>query len=324
MPAVFYNSFANDDVYAIIRDAAPPGYELVTLASDSEDERRTKIASADAAIVAASPLRKPVIDAAAKLRFVQHQGVGWQDTLDAPALFARGIRIALTPEGTTIGVAEHAILLMLAACKLLPYADRELREGRFHVNALRPFSYELHGRTVGYLGFGRIGQAVSERLRAFGCRAIYHDPALPADAARDSALDARAVSFDVLLRESDVLTLHIPLTPATRGLVGRDAIAKMKPTAIIVNTARGGIVDEEALADALESGRLAAAATDVFAQEPPSAGHRLFGLRNVVVTPHISAGTRDALGTKMRAAFANIDRFFRGEALRNEVRQEAR
>jgi len=191
MPRVFYNSHATPDVYAIIRAAAPQGYELLTLDAESDAERCAKLAVTDVAIVAASPLRQALIDAAPNLRLVQHQGVGWQDTVDAPALFARSIRLALTPEGTTVGVAEHAILLMLAGCKLLPFADSELRAGRFHINALRPFSFELAGRTVGYLGFGRIGQAVAERLRAFGCTAIYHDPAVAEDPARDAALAAR-------------------------------------------------------------------------------------------------------------------------------------
>ncbi len=319
MPTVFYNSHATAEVYAIIRAAAPRGYELLTLDADSDTERGAKLAFADVVIVAAHPLRKALIDAAPNLRLVQHQGVGWQDTVDAPALFARSIRLALTPEGTTVGVAEHAIMLMLAACKLLPFADSELRAGRFHINALRPFSFELAGRTVGYLGFGRIGQAVAERLRAFGCNAIYHDPAIADDPGRDDALAARRVAFPQLLRDSDVLSIHVPLTAATRGLIGREALAQMKATAILVNTARGSIVDEDALADALAEGRLAAAGMDVFASEPPDPTHRLFALRNVVVTPHISAGTRDALTTKMRAAFANIERFHRGDALANEV-----
>jgi phosphoglycerate dehydrogenase-like enzyme len=319
MPTVFYNSHATPDVYAIIRRAVPAGFELSTLDADDNGERRAKLAPAEVVIVAATPLRKPLIDAAPNLRLVQHQGVGWQDTVDAPALFARGIRLATTPQGTTVGVAEHTVLLMLAACKLLPYADRELRGGRFHINALRPFSCELAGRTIGYLGFGRIGQAVAERLRAFGCTAIYHDPALVSDPARDRALAATAVSFESLLRQADVLSVHVPLTDATRGLIGNDALALMKPDAILVNTARGGIVDEDALADALSGARLAAAGLDVFAHEPPDVAHRLFSLRNVVVTPHIAAGTRDALTTKMTAAFANIERFYRGEPLAHEV-----
>ena len=316
---VFYHSYAPQDVYEIIRAAMPPGFELLTLDADDDGERRAKLPQADIAIVAGYPLQKPLIDAAARLRLVQHQGVGWQDTVDAPALFARGIRLAMTPQGTTVGVAEHAILLMLAACKLLPYADRELRAGRFHVNALRPVSRELSGRTVGYLGFGRIGQAVALRLRAFDCATVYHDPELPPDASRDHALAARSVGFEELLRCSDVLSIHVPLIDGTRGLIGRNALAKMKPQAILINTARGGIVDEDALAEALMEGRLAAAGLDVFAKEPPDVAHRLFSLRNVVVSPHISAGTRDALATKMSAAFANMGRFLRGEPLEHEV-----
>jgi phosphoglycerate dehydrogenase-like enzyme len=127
------------------------------------------------------------------------------------------------------------------------------------------------------------------------------------------------VDFDTLLQMADVLSIHTPLTPATRNLIDGAAIARMKRGALLVNTARGGIVDEEALAQALADGHLAAAGLDVFAQEPPDPAHPLFALRNVVVTPHISAGTRDALATKMRAAFANIERFYRGEPLHNEV-----
>src|SRR6266545_4156496 len=147
---VLYLSHATPQVYAIIRAAAPPDIELVTLGADSDDERKAKIADAEVVIAAAYPLRRPLIDAARALRLVHHQGVGWQDTLDVAALRERGIAIAMTPEGTTVGVAEHAILLMLAACKLLPFADRELRAGRFHINALRPGSREIAGRTIGY------------------------------------------------------------------------------------------------------------------------------------------------------------------------------
>jgi phosphoglycerate dehydrogenase-like enzyme len=176
MRKVLYLSHATHEVYAIIREAVPPGFELLTLERDSDDERRAKIAECEVAIVAATPLRKPVIDAASKLELVHHQGVGWQDTTDHALLKSRGIPLAFTPEGTTIGVAEHTVLLILAALKRLPYADAELRQGRFHINALRPVSRELIGLTVGYLGLGRIGQALAERLAPFGARGIFYDP----------------------------------------------------------------------------------------------------------------------------------------------------
>ena len=320
MPTIFYNSHATADVYALIRAAAPPGFEVATLTADSDDERVAKLAAADVVIVAGYPLRKPLIDAARNLRLVHHQGVGWQDTVDHQALRARGIPLATTPEGTTTGVAEHTLLLMLACCKLLPFADRELRQGRFHINALRARSRELAAMTIGYVGFGRIGQAVARRARAFDTRGIYHDELVTIETAAERELGVRRGTLGEVLETADIVSLHVPLTGATKNLIGRDAIAQMKRGAILVNTARGGIIDEDALADALASGHLAAAGLDVFATEPPSIDHPLFGLDNVVLTPHISAGTRDALATKMQALFGNVERFFRGEALHNEVR----
>jgi phosphoglycerate dehydrogenase-like enzyme len=313
MRRVLYLSHATPEVYAIIRSAVPAGFELVTLERDDNEERRRKVADCDVVIVAATSLRKPVIDAATSLVLVHHQGVGWQDTTDHDVLRARGIPLALTPEGTTIGVAEHTVLLMLAALKLLPHADRELREGRFHVNALRPVSREIQGLTIGYVGMGRIAQAVAKRLAGFDVCGVFFDPAV------DSHEGLTRVPLDTLLAQSDIVSLHVPLTPQTRHLIGREQIARMKRGAYIVNTARGGLIDEAALLHALRSGHLAGAALDVFEQEPMPRSHPLYELPNVVLTPHISAGTRDALAAKMAALFANVERFFRGEPLRNRV-----
>lgn len=313
MKRVMYLSHATPEVYSIIRDAVPEEFELVTLDQDSDDERREKIARCEVVIVAATPLRKPMIDAAKRLELVHHQGVGWQDTTDHTELKQRAIPLAVTPEGTTVGVAEHTVLLMLAALKLLPFADSELRHGRFHVNALRPLSRELNGLTIGYIGMGRIARAVAERLRAFGTQGIFFDPAVPA------ASGLQRMSFDEVLQQADVVTLHVPLTAETRHLIGAAEIAQMKRGAYLINTARGGLVDEAALERALRSGHLAAAALDVFEREPVPADHPLSRLKNVVLTPHISAGTRDALQTKMRALFSNVQRFYRGEPVQNRV-----
>jgi len=208
---------------------------------------------------------------------------------------------------------------MLAAAKCITFADRELRQGRWHVNALRAVSRALCGRTVGYVGMGRIGVAVAERLAAFGCSGIYCDPAVRIPPERERSLGLRAGSLDATLAAADVLTIHVPLTERTRGLIGRDAIARLKPGAIVVNTARGGIIDEAALAGALASGHILAAGLDVFEHEPPQPGNPLLAMSNVVLTPHISAGTRDAMRQKMDAVFANLQRFFDGSALENVV-----
>lgn len=313
MRKVLYLSHATREVYAIIREAVPPGFELLTLERDSDEERRQKLADTPIVIVAATPFRRLLIEAAAKLELVHHQGVGWQDTTDHALLKSRGIPLAFTPEGTTIGVAEHTVLLILAALKRLPYADSELRQGRFHINALRPVSRELIGLTVGYLGMGRIGQALAERLAPFGTRGIFYDPHVPSH----PGLEPRTLHG--VLAEADVLTLHLPLTPETRHLINRENLARMKAGAYLVNTARGGLVDERALLEALQSGRLAGAALDVFEEEPVRAGHPLAALPSVVLTPHISAGTRDALATKLKAIFSNVQRFYRGEPLANRA-----
>ena len=313
MRKVLYLSHATPEVYSIIRQAVPAGFELITLESNSDDERIEKIASCEVVIVAATPLRERVIDAARRLELVHHQGVGWQDTTDHEVLKARGIPLALTLEGTTTGVAEHTVLLMLAVLKLLPFADSELRQGRFHVNALRPVSRELCGLTVGYIGMGRIAQAVAGRLRAFETRGIFYDP---------NVVDASGIqyrSLEQVLEEADVVTLHVPLTPQTRHMIGASQLARMKRGAYLVNASRGGLVDEAALVSALQSGHLAGAALDVFESEPMPAGHPLSRLDNVVLTPHIAAGTRDALATKMQAIFANLERFYSGEPLQNRV-----
>ncbi|MGH6816570.1 MAG: NAD(P)-dependent oxidoreductase, partial [Hyphomicrobiaceae bacterium] len=294
-PRVLYLSHAGADVYAIIRNAAGPSFEVVTLDANDDDERCRKIAGCEA-VICATRLTKRHLDAGNTLRVVHHQGVGWQDTTDWQEIKRRGLPLAVTPQGTTIGVAEHTVLLMLAAAKRLSFADAELRRGRWHVTALRGVSRELYGKAIGYVGMGRIAQAVAARLASFGCAGIYTDPAVRLPIETEKSLGLRAGRLEEVLAAADVLTLHVPLTESTRGLLDRAAIGRLKPGAIVVNTARGGLIDEAALADALVSGHVLAAGLDVFEAEPPAPDNRLLTLPNVVLTPHISAGTRDAMG----------------------------
>jgi phosphoglycerate dehydrogenase-like enzyme len=316
---VFYFSHAPENVYAIIREEVPAGLELVTLDADSDDERKRKIADCEAVIVAAKPMRREFVDAAPRLRLLHHQGVGYQDTVDVAALKARNVALALTPAGTTIGVAEHTVMLTLAVCKRLAFADSELRQGRWHINSLRPYSFELFGRTVGYVGMGRIGREAAARFKAFGTAGLYHDPVVRLSADEERALGVSRVPFDELIARADVITLHVPSGKDTRHLIDAAALGRMKPEAIVINTARGTIIDEPALVRALQEGRIAGAGLDVYAEEPFKAENPLAALPNVVLTPHIAAGTRDALKTKMRALFQNVQRFFAGQPMENEV-----
>lgn len=318
MKRVLYNSLGDDALYDLIREATRESCELLTLERDDDAERLQKLADADAIIVASKPLTRRLIEGATKLAFVHHQGVGYHDTVDTAALVERNIPLAITPGGTTVGVAEHTVMLILAMLRRLPFADSELRQNRFHINALRPVSRELRGRTVGLLGAGRIGRAVAERLKPFDVRLIAYDPAgIPVDLARD--LGVEALGFGELLAEADIVSLHMPLTAATRRLVDAAALDAMKPGAFLVNTSRGGLVDEPALVAALRSGRLAGTALDVFDPEPPAAGNPLYAMPNVVLTPHVAAGTRDAFFEKMTFIFENLGRFWRGESVENLI-----
>ena len=317
-PRILYNSHAPEAVYALLREIAGPRFEVLTLEADDDAERMALIAKADGAIVAAKPLTRPVIEAARRLRVVHHQGVGYHDTIDLEALAATGAALAITPVGTTTGVAEHAVLLALAVLRRLPFADAELRRGRWHINTLRMESGELAGRTVGYVGMGRIARAAASRFRAFETTGLYHDPAVRLSAEEEAALGLRAAPLEEVLGLADVVTLHVPLTETTRHLIDAAAIARMKPGAVLVNTARGPLVEEAALVDALERGHLGGAGLDVFEREPPG-DTPLARFRNVVLTPHVSAGTRDALAAKMAHVFDNLARFFAGEPMEHEV-----
>ncbi len=317
---VFYFSHAPQSVYDIIREEVPPGFELVTLHEDADSERMQKITDCEVVIVAAKPMCREFVEAAPRLRLLHHQGVGYQDTVDAAALKERGVALALTPAGTTIGVAEHTLLLALAVCKRLAFADSELRQGRWHINSLRPCSFELFGRTIGYVGMGRIAREAAARFKAFGTSGIYHDPFVSLSGEEESRYGVRQVSFDELVANADVVTLHVPSGRDTLHLIGEAALRHMQPQAIIINTSRGSVIDEKALCRALQEGWVAGAGLDVFEQEPFQPDNPLAAMPNVVLTPHIAAGTRDALKTKMRALFQNVQRFFNGQSLENEVK----
>ncbi len=319
LPRVLYWSHAPETVYEVLRRCAAGFAEVVTLDQDDPQLRKEALLEADAVIVAAHPIKSEDIDLGRKIRLVHHQGVGYQDTVPVDTLRQREIRLALTPEGTTTGVAEHTVMLMLAVCKRLSHVDAELRQGRWHVNTYRSESRELSGMTVGYIGFGRIGQAVAARLHAFGVNAVFYDPGIAQKSIAAGDARATALSLPELLSASDIVSLHLPFSQAAKHLINENALRAMKRGAILINASRGGLVDEMALAIALQTGHLAGAGLDCFEVEPARVGHPLFELYNVVVTPHSAAATIDALQTKMTALFENIGRWHSGLALANEV-----
>jgi D-3-phosphoglycerate dehydrogenase len=230
-----------------------------------------------------------LLQAADRLEVIGRAGVGL-DNIDVAAAARRGIRVLNAPGGNTVSTAELAFGLLLAAARSIGSADRVLHGGGWDRRSFR--GVQLEGHVLGVVGAGRIGTEIVRRARAFGMRVLVTDPALTPE--RAAGMGADVVSLEELLERSDFVTVHVPLTDATRGLIGEREIARMRPGAILVNAARGGIVDETALAGALRAGRLAAAALDVFETEPLPADHPLRGLSNVVLTPHLGAATPEA------------------------------
>ena len=257
-------------------------------------------------LVRTSPIPAEVIEAAPHLRVIARHGVG-VDNIDVAAATRRGVAVAYTPTANVTSVAEHTLVLMGALAKqLLPY-DRATRTGGWAIRD-RHRAVELSGKTLGLVGLGRIGREVARRARAaYDMTVVAYDPYVEPSVFEDLRV-RRAASLDQVLQEGDVVSLHIPLTEATRHLIGAEQLAKMKPTAFLINTSRGPVVDEAALTEALRSGRIAGAALDVFHEEPPPAHHPLWELPNVVVTPHSAALTAEgAIRMATGAAQAIVD-----------------
>ncbi len=314
---VFYMNPATEEVYSIIREQLPKGWRLTTPTVDGDYV--DGLASCDFIIVADRAITAEHIAAAPRLQMIQHQGVGYE-RINLEACRARGIPVCLTPEGTSIGVAEHTLLLILAVFKHLVRASTGVSQGRWMQWELRSDSFELFGKNLGLIGMGRIGREVAHRALAFGARVTYYDPQIsqPAD-----LNVARVENLESFLRAADIISLHVPLTAENRHLINSSTLRLMKPGAVLINTSRGGLVDEAALAEALSSEYIYAAALDVLGQEPPDPANPLLHMENVLITPHISAGTRDALTTKMHAAFANLVRFTHREQLQHVVTELA-
>ncbi len=230
-----------------------------------------------------------LMDTAEDLKVIGRAGVG-VDNIDVAAATARGIVVMNAPDGNTITTAEHTFALLISLARNLPQANSSLRSGKW---ARKSFTgVELSGKTLGIVGLGRIGRAVAARARGFGMQMVAFDPFIAPDQARD--LEIEVAPLDEVFARADFLTVHTPLTAETRGIVGQSAFAKMKRGVRIINCARGGLVDEAALCEAIKSGIVAGAAIDVFETEPPAADNPLLGLEQVIVTPHLGASTAEA------------------------------
>ncbi len=309
-PRIVYVNSPFDSGQAI-EELAPPGFELVRAGAgtpacrEALGEARYLVGFVDGLV------EEGLYRAAPKLKLIQLLSAGY-DRADLAAARRARVPIANNGGANAVSVAEHALMLMLAVCRRLPLQHENVRSGRWRGNET-PRVHELRGRTLGIVGLGTIGKKTARLARAFGMTVEYYDVARLGEDAED-ALGVRFRLLGEIFRRSDVVSLHVPLNPSTRGLVGARELALLKPTAVLVNTSRGPVVDEAALTAALAEGRIAGAGLDVFDREPPDPDNPLFSLDNVVLTAHLAGPTVESAPARLRNAFDNVERVERGEA----------
>jgi phosphoglycerate dehydrogenase-like enzyme len=305
-------------------DALPAGELTVAYHAPNDSEVISLMKQVRALVIpAVGPKLSTEMFQNTAVKLVQVTGAGL-DRLDLPLLKGMGIAVANVPGGSNSAIAEYAVTMSSILLRRFVWADAEIRAGNYPAFRARMMSDNLRGlqgMLVGVIGLGTIGLAVAQAFHKAGCRICYYDPA-PGDAAAARALNAESLLLDDLLTSADVITLHVPLLPGTRGLISARELKKMKPGAIVIQASRGGIVDEAALAEALTSGHLGGAAIDVYETEPPSPANALLSLpgdaaRRILFTPHIAGVTRQATEYLFSSAWRNVENFI----LRNELPQ---
>ena len=282
-----------------------PGFDLLQAAGHEiaghhdfdAPEAAPDLARCTALIVGLQPVGADLLDRVPNCRVITRLGVGYEN-VDLEAATARGVRVTYCPDYGVHEVSTHAITMMLAMARNLDSLLEASRAGKWTRSAMGTIE-RLQEKVLGVLGFGRIGRETAAKGRGLGMRVLAHDPAIADDRIAEHGVEA--AGFDDVIRQSDYISLHVPLTPATRRLIGAQALARMKPSARIINTARGGVIDEDALLEAIRAGRIAGAALDVLDSEPPPADHPLLHEPNVIVTAHVawySEGAKDDMFTR--------------------------
>ena len=298
-----------------IASRTPEGWKSAVIAAQPDgsyaEEDLQEVADADFLVVGLEPVPEVLFAHAKKLKLVQRLGVGF-DSIDLEAAARFGVPVSYMPNFNAGTVAEHTIMLMLGLLRRVFESTLLMKASLWPISTIVAHGvFDLQGKTLGIIGFGDIGRAVAKRAKPFEVKVCYYDKhqLSPAD---ESELEASFLSLDDLLRHSDVVTVHLPLSSETQGLIGRAELRKMKRTALLINTARGAIVDEEALAEALEQGIIAGAGLDVFTEEPLDPRHPLRRCPNVLLTSHTAGQTREAMERMVEMMLENIQRVARG------------
>jgi D-3-phosphoglycerate dehydrogenase / 2-oxoglutarate reductase len=285
------------------------GAELVEHACRTEDELLAHARDADGILTLDEPFGKRVIEGLERCRVISRFGIG-VDRIDVDAATAKGIVVANVPDYCVDEVSDHALALLLALSRRIVALDRAVHAGTWDTIRIAGRVRRLRGQTLGVVGFGRLGRRLGEKARALGLDVLAYDPLVPAAQIRDTG--AEPVALDALLTRSEWVSLHVPLTPETRHVIGAAELARMRPGAVLLNTARGGLVDQDALVQSLRERHLGGAGLDVLEREPPPVDDPLLALDNVIVTSHAAFYSEEALAEQRLRAVENVARVLTG------------
>lgn len=311
MPSILLTNYYSQELLSIVKQVVPEGFDIISLDEATQKNVISKIQNAEYLLVGGRiKIDEKVLDAATKLKMIQRTGVGL-DSLSFEAVKKKNIPVYVNPGVNARSVAEHSIMLLLSVLRNVSNVDSIIKSGTWKKHELGIQNNELFGKTVGLIGLGNIGTHVAKMLKPFGVKIIYNKRTRLSKET-ESNLGITYSSFDDLLKQADIISLHCPLNDETERLIDRDQFSLMKKGAIIINTSRGKLINEEALIQNLKSQKLKGAGLDVYEQEPLSSNSELLKLSNVILTPHISGITKESFETMMVEAFANIQEFEKG------------
>ncbi|MCL4534947.1 MAG: C-terminal binding protein [Bacteroidetes bacterium] len=301
------------------RILATVGAEAVVSPTDSEADLARLAVDCDAIMACFAQVTPAVVRAATRCVHIARYGIG-VDSIATDVATELGIVVTNVPAYCVDEVAEHALGLLLASARKIPRYDRAIRSGHWDIQAGKPL-HRINGRTLGVVGFGKIGRALAQKASGLGLRILAYDPYLAAQSVKTPGVEL--VDLDRLLRESDLVSIHVPLTAETRAMIGEEELRKMKPSACLVNTSRGSVVDIPALAQALREGWIAAAGIDVLPEEPPPADSPLLGLENLTLTPHASFYSEESLVDLQTSTAEEVVRVLSGQRPLHLINPEA-
>ena len=313
MKKIFWNDLHSDKMKELILGSLPEGFEVVFPLTRDAEEHKKLIADADYVIAGGSDLTKDIILAGKKLKMIQKFGVGL-NKIDVDAAKEAGVSVFITAGANAACVAEMALGLMISVNRCIPFVDRSVRRGEWLKKEMRTKGYTMDGKTIGFVGFGNIAKQLHRMLKGFMVTCQYYDIFRMSEE-KEKEYNVKYVSLEELMKTSDIVTVHAPLTDSTKGMINKDYLAMMDPEAILINTSRGGVVDEQALIEALKEGKIRGAGLDTYENEPLEEGSELRNLDNVVLTCHCAGSTIDNMLPRLEHTYGNILKFEAGEPI---------